>query len=453
MLQLIKLLVAGPRGFTDAIRIQAQKKPNIRIVSETTEPSTTVEVLETRASSVDAVLLGFDDVEIGILADVVTRNQIQAVIFVSAENPAAAFKKWARMKLKIAPAGSELDTIERFCQARVIVKENNHQESQQSEMLRARVGIVKEREEKSRVIAFGKKTVTIFGQKGGIGKSTTTVSLARSLVTLTNLKGVILDLDFNRDYGDIIRYIGIIGPEKSQIIEMDERLFESYRGVQLPAEKTLSAWSKFPWEKRNDFQLVEACLVQMPNHKNLYVLPPVRTIMDAKEVTYELVQRVIEALKRHFDFVLVDGGNTLSTATLSAMEASDEIVIMSSAELCVLDSLADFTTSTINMIQGSPIISLVINDIPSQYPYDLEKELPNITRGYPVVAMFPHDEELFKMLSCNADVPYLGCHDIPFTREMEKLLYHIFPKEAFKPQKETKSSGFLGGILKKLVNR
>lgn len=458
-MKLIKLLVAGPRDFTDYIRIQQQKYINTRIVNETTEPSTTVEVLETRAAGVDAVLLGFDDDNVALLADVITRNQIKAVVFVSAQNPAAAYKKWARHRIKIATAGSELSTIERFFQSKAAVSRGVNQQNdltnsnQESEMLRARVDIIREREDKNKVVAVDKKTITIFGQKGGIGKSTITVSLAKSIATLTNMRGVILDLDFNRDYGDVIRYFGIIGPEKSNIIEIDEKVFDTYRKTRIPAEKTLSAWSKFPWELRHDRHLVDSCLVQVPNHKNLFVLPPVRTIMDAKEVTYELVQKVIEVLKRHFSFVLVDGGNTLSNATLSAMEASDEIIILSSAELCVLDSLADFTTSTINMIQGSPIISLCINEVPKDYPYKLEKELPNITKGYPVVVIFPYDEGVFKMLSCNATVPYLGCHDLPFTKEMEKLMYHIFPKEAFRQNKNTASSGGLFKIFKKIVNR
>ncbi len=459
---MIKVLIAGRREFTDSLQAQAQQlqrqaehlENEIRVVSVSTEPSTTVEVLEKRGYSVDAVIFGFDDSDIEIMVDIVTRNQIGAVIFVSSDNPAAAFRKWAKYKIKVAIAGNEIQTVQKYFKDRPVKEEQslakNVFEDNRLEQADKVVEVVKEREDRNRVVAVDKKTIVIYGPKGGVGKTTTTVSLARSLVTLTNMRVAILDLDMNRDYGDVIRYFRILGDMKATAINIKPEDTEWVKGLTVPTEKTLSAWSQFPREMYHDRRLVDSCLIKIKDHNNLYILPPFRSLADAKPIDYALVQKVMEVLRRHFGVVLVDGGNTLSTPTLAAMEASDEIIILSTAELAVLDSLADFTANMFNLIQGNPTISLVINNVPADCPYKLEYELPKITKGYPAVALFPRDEQLSKMSTNDANVPYLGCHDTPYTREMEKLLYHIFPKEVFAPRKENKV-GLLSRIMKRFM--
>lgn len=444
---MIKLVIAGSREFTDQIQYKATQYPSIRLVNITTEPSTTVDVLENVAMGADAVLFGFDDEDIQLMVDVITRNKIESVFFISTSNISATFKKWARYRFKPALAGSELETINRyFIDNPAAASPGPEPESERKIFERkARVEAIREREDKNRLVVVDKKIVVVFGQKGGIGKTVTLVSLARSINHLTNMRVAIADLDMNRDYGDVIRYFGILGDLKSDAISITE---EDYiRDHPVIPEKTLSAWTSFPWEMKHMREVVDSCLVKIKN--NLYVLPPLRSITDESEITYELVQDVLDVLRRHFSIVLVDGGNTLSTPTLAAMEAADDLIILSSAEIPVLDGLADFTASTIDKIKGNPIISLALNRVPPDCPLKLENELPKITRGRPVVAMFPHDEQFFKTISNDVDVPYFGAHNIPYTQEMEKLLYHIIPKDAFKTTPKESKGGFFSSIFRR----
>ncbi|GBF35463.1 hypothetical protein DCCM_4592 [Desulfocucumis palustris] len=450
---MIRLLIAGPREFTDQIQYRAQNSTGIRIVNITTEPSTTVDALENMWAGTDAVLFGFDDGEIEIMVDVITRNKINSVIFISTGNPAEAFKKWARYRFKTATRGKELDSIQAYFTDRPVspavageslpIKEERQISGRQARLETIRE---REREDRNRVVMVDKKIAVIFGQKGGIGKTVTLVSMARSLNALTNMRVALVDLDMNRDYGDVVRYCGILGDRKQEAITMTEE--DAVKGYPAIPEKTLSAWSRFPWEHKHDTAVVESCLVKLK--ENLFVLPPLRSITDESEITYELVQKVLEVLRRHFSVVLVDGGNTLSTSTLAAMEAADDLIILSSAEIPVLDGLADFSAGTIKEIRGNPIISLAINKIPENCSFKLEKELPYITKGLPVVALFPHDHELLNMVSSEVDVPYLGGANIPYTREMEKLLYRVFPKEVFKLAGAESKAGFFGGLLRRL---
>lgn len=448
---MIRLLVAGPREFTDGIYQQAQRDyPDIRIVSVATDPATAVSIIEDRSLGIDGVLFGFNDQSMENLVNVALHSGLSAAIFISIEK-AADYRRWQGKKILIAPTNRELETISRYFKNKPELLKNGPDEEPQSilhkrEAGRARAEEVERRESQTQVVAVGKKIVVVFGQKGGIGKTVLTISLAKSLAAVTDMRVVVVDLDMNRDYGDVLRYMRYLGADKSRAIAMTNHP-EWSKGIPLPQEKTLMSWVReFPRDRRADRKIVDLCLVQ--ETKNLFLLPPFRTIGDEKNIGYEDVQWTLETLFRHFDVVIVDAGNTLSNQSLAAMEMCDELFIMSDADLPTLDSLADFTTGTIKKVEGHYTPGLIINDIPSDCEYKLEKDLPEMTGGYLVIAKFPHDDTVAKMVATDAQVPYLGAHDIPYTREIKELLKYIFPKAIFPESKKSKS-----GIFQKLFRR
>lgn len=444
---MIKLLLAGPREFTDLIQRQAREYPDIRIINLSTEPSHCVEALEDSAKGADAVLLGFPDDEIKLMIDVATRHEVRSVIFISVDNPGLAYRKWAKYKCKLAREGEELQKISSYFRERPeLLKDQADNRDifedfgERAEDSRARVEEVRKREKSNRAVAVKKKVITVFGQKGGVGKTVISVSMAKSIAYLTDLKVVVLDLDMNRAYGDCVRLLGFIGPKKDQAICN----FDVDNNWPAPAEKTLAAWTTFPWELRGDLRVVENFLIK--DRKNLYCIPPMRSLTEEHSINYDLVQKTIGVLNRHFDVVIIDGGNTLSDTTLSALENCDEIIIVSSPELGVLDNLAEFTTDTLKSVKKVSDPLIVINKVPNKTPYDLNKELPNITGGYPLTAKFPYDQALYEKVANHASVPHLGEELTPWLEEMEKLLWTIFPRELFgKESRESK-----GGFLKRL---
>lgn len=453
MVKIIKLALAGSKDFCDIIQRQVRGGDEIRLVNVTTEPSMTIDALENRKINVDAVLLGYEDRDIQIIADVATRGGVTSIFFVSTSEPSAAYFKWAKYRMKVVLRNKELEYLVKYFRERPdLLKENTsckafvfEEDEEDAQDRSARVNQAREEESKIHTSAIGKIVIVIFGPKGGCGKSVITASMAKSITTLTNLKVAIVDLEMNRDYGDILRYFGYLEDKKAKMIEL--KTPEWARGLALPQEKTMSGWSRFPWELRNNRQAVEESLVRIDH--NLFLLPPFRSIMDEKVISYDVVQKTIEVLKKHFAIIIVDGSNTLTSATLAAIETCDELYITASAKIPVLDSLADFVVSTINDIQGDPVISLIINDVPNEFPYDLENDVPKLAGGFPVTALFPKDDELDKMVSTKAKVPYLGAYDTPYTREMEKLLRKIFPKGMFKDKSESKR-GFLSSLFKKI---
>jgi len=264
--------------------------------------------------------------------------------------------------------------------------------------------------------------------------------MAKSLAYITDLSVVVLDLDMNRSAGDVLKYFGYVGSSKNDVITDFEK-DNSYNGP-LPAEKTLAAWNNFPWELRGDLRVIENFLIKIK--KNLFCLPPMRTITEENDLTYDLVQQTISVLKRHFDVCIIDGGNTLSNSTLSALENCDELIIISAPELGVLDNLADFMNDTLrNVNKVSEPLIVINNRAPVEVKFNLQKEIPKITKGYPLTAYFPYDQDLYEKVANSALVPHLGEETTPFLGEMERLLKHIFPRELFSNMNNEPKGGFL----------
>ncbi|ABO49340.1 hypothetical protein Dred_0802 [Desulforamulus reducens MI-1] len=464
----IKLFVSGPREFVDYITHQVENNPGaMMIVNVSTEPSQTVAILESGSTSADVLLLGFDDRKIETMVQPLSRFSENFPIFISAKQLSVAHKKWKPFYFNIAREGGELSAITRYFKDRpqdIAIPERasviNTVASQ------ARVEHVKERENRIETIPVDKKVITVFGQKGGIGKTCTVVSVSQSLSTLTTMSVCVLDLDMNRDYGDILRYFGYVGNDKVDALTIERPDWAGQ--LKLPTEKTLSAWTKLlsgeksgdgkfmlSDEMRLNKKLVEHCLIKIK--PNLFFLPPVRTIMDEHSISETDVRKIISILRRHFSTVIIDGGNTLSTQTVSAISESDDLLIMAEAAIASFDSLADFTLNTLNIVKGHAVPRIIINmmmdkdKIPRKQYVDPEKELPEIVGGFPVIAVFPWDDELNISVRWKLIVPYYGAHDTPFTREMPNLLKHLYPKEIFSQAKEKDSGNGFFRFFKKFL--
>ncbi|MFX4261189.1 AAA family ATPase [Pelotomaculum propionicicum] len=443
---MIKLAIAGPQDFTEYLQRRLQREAKeITLINVTNEPVYTMESIENPKLNADVFLLGYDDREIELLADVAIRNKMKSVIFVSTDDPSKVFLKWAKYKIKAAKRNREIDSILEFFKERPELIRNKTSpqvvyDQEEQDDSATRIEMVKNKGVGSHSV-FEKKVIVVYGPKGGIGKSVTVISMAKSLVALANLRVAILDLEFNRDYGDVMRYFGVVGGEKDKTVDLKPA--ERFKGLALPSEKTLLGWSRFPWELRHNREVVEESLVKFSN--NLYYLPPMRSMMDEKNITIELVQKTIDVLKRHFQVVLVDGSNTLTDATIGAIEMSDNLLLMTTASMTIIDSLSDFVFSTINRIEGSPTTGIIVNeldDLDSSVPSDINK----IT-GFVVQGILPRDEELRKMVN-NSYVPYIGANDIPYTRGIQRLLSSLFPMANLTNAPEPKRN-FLSGFLKK----
>jgi len=204
--------------------------------------------------------------------------------------------------------------------------------------------------------------ITVFGAKGGVGKTTIAANLAVALVRNAGQSVVLVDADDT--FGDAAAMLELL-PERT-------------------VADGLRAAHAVDGESAKDF------LTLHPS--GLAVVSTPASPLEWKGVTGEPVQRMLYRLARQFDIVLVDTAGTLSDVSQAALEAGSLVLWVTTPEYAsVRDSL-----QALNTLRGLQLpqdrIRLVLNAV---YP-EVEISAASIedALGHPIFWTVPHDRNL-----------------------------------------------------------
>lgn len=148
--------------------------------------------------------------------------------------------------------------------------------------------------------------VALIGAKGGVGTTTVAINLAAELASSPSLSVVLVDLHLY--LGDIAANLDLV-PDPSA-------LWFLTRGGQADA----AMWSRGPPRHRAGFQ----------------VLGLDGDLRTAEQVNAEQIVFTIDALRTHFDYVVLDCGSNLGEISLAACSAADDRFIVVTDELSAL---------------------------------------------------------------------------------------------------------------------
>jgi pilus assembly protein CpaE len=147
------------------------------------------------------------------------------------------------------------------------------------------------------------KVMTFFSAKGGSGATTVATNLAIHLQQLTGKKTLLVDLDL--ELGEIALFLGV--QPRFNLVDlvrnfhrMDAELLASYIERHKSGVHLLSA----------------------PYHPE-----------KVESVTGEQIRTILQFLKQHYDYVVVDTPKTFTPATLAAFEQADQIYLVSNVDL------------------------------------------------------------------------------------------------------------------------
>ena len=168
------------------------------------------------------------------------------------------------------------------------------------------------------------KIIALANQKGGVGKTTTTINLAASLAALEK-KVLVVDADpqANASSG-----LGI------DIKKVKKTIYECLIGEATPQEAIL------PTElERLDI---------IPSHINLVGAELEMLNIEDRE---KKLAGVLRALKDNYDFILIDCSPSLGLITVNALTAADSIIIPVQCEYFALEGISKLL-NTIKIIKS-----------------------------------------------------------------------------------------------------
>ena len=167
------------------------------------------------------------------------------------------------------------------------------------------------------------KIIAIANQKGGVGKTTTSVNLAASLGVLEK-KVLLIDAD----------------PQANATSGLGVDVEEVEKGTYQILEHTISAADAIMETNSPNLHLI-------PAHIDLVAIEIELVDQDKRE---SMLKNAIEGLKDQYDFILIDCAPSLGLLTLNALTAADSVIIPIQCEYFALEGLGKLL-NTIKSVQ------------------------------------------------------------------------------------------------------
>jgi len=234
------------------------------------------------------------------------------------------------------------------------------------ELVRSVHGVL-EQEERKRMRQAGQTMetaahgtiITIFGAKGGIGKTTIATNLATALVRTTGSTVVLVDMDTR--FGDVAIMMDV--PVEQSIADVARHLDEMDR------------------DKVRDY------LVR--HHSGAFVLPAPLHPNEWRNLTPQHIEKILELLAQSHDYVIIDTPGTFNEIIATTLEQASLILLVTSMDIA---SIKD-TSLALEMLRAASVsedkVKLVINHCTSAN--SLREEDVQRVLEYEVFWRIPHD--------------------------------------------------------------
>ena len=286
-----------------------------------------------------------------------------------------------------------------------------HTVSAQEERRRARMS-----GEASEPVSAG-TVLTVFGAKGGIGKTTIATNLAKALVQRTNQSVVVVDLDTR--FGDVA-------------ILMDIPVERSIADMAVPEEDITR-------------DILQECIYT--HNTGVAILPaPIRPT-DWRNVHAGHIERIVQLLMQTYDYVILDTPGTFNDIVARALELATMVVLVATVDMA---SLKD-TLLAIDMLRSwnfpQEKIKLVINatnEATTVQPQEIKRML-----GREVFWSVPYDRNISTATQLGMPVVVAKPHSKAAESlvEMAYALSGVRHQQASKPKEAPQKSGIFSRIL------
>jgi Response regulator containing CheY-like receiver domain and AraC-type DNA-binding domain len=239
------------------------------------------------------------------------------------------------------------------------------------------------------------KIITFFSSKGGVGKSV--IALNSSITLSKKFNKKILLVDMNLQFGDMSMLMNKY-TEKNILDAIEDRQYENYEDI------------KTYLYQYND---------------KLHMLFAPKKPEAAEYISKDLVEKIIDVLKNHYDLILVDTGINFNDSTLHILDISEMILLISTMELVALKN----TKLGLGVMQSLGYdknkVKIVINKV--AYNYGINKNDIETVFKDMIISMVPEDIKNVSV-SINTGEPFCGndkFNKLKINKAIEELCTHL----------------------------
>lgn len=214
------------------------------------------------------------------------------------------------------------------------------------------------------------EVISIASPSGGCGKTFYSTNLSHFLSRMTGKRVCLVDLDLQ--FGEVMTAL---------------RLKPRYTMVDavVRSDDEASALDTY----------IEEYLVY--HDSGFAVLPAPRQPAEADRITMPDITRIVTALRRHFDYVVIDTSAQLSEVTLTALEQSTALICMATVDLPSIRNMRVFLDTLERLNIPTDHISVILNKVEPDMGIRLEEV--NEALHNKVVSVLPYAREVSRSIN------------------------------------------------------
>ena len=213
------------------------------------------------------------------------------------------------------------------------------------------------------------EVISVASPSGGCGKTFYSTNLAWYLASRTGRRVCLVDLDLQ--FGEVVSAL---------------RLKPRWTMVDVVAR----------YDEEGDLDsTIEDYLV--PHDDGFWILPAPRHPAEADRIAMPDITRILEVLRRRFDYVVVDTSAQLSEVTLTALELSTSLICMATVDVPSIRNMRVFLDTLQRLNIPAEKVSVILNKVESDI--GLKVEEVDQALGGKVVSVLPYAREVSRSIN------------------------------------------------------